>query len=571
MNFSWRINLLLIFFVIFTGLIISRLFYWQIIKGEELKALAEKQHWVSFEIPAKRGEIFFNDGFPLVSNEEAYLVFGSPKELKEEPEKVAKRIAPILSEETSEKIEDLEKIIIERLSLKKLWWTPLKQKVSRQTKEKIEKMSIKGIGFEEQQKRVYPEASMAAHLLGFVGFDKDGKEKGYFGLEGFYDLQLKGKPGIIRQEKDALGNPILLGEDKSQEKIDGRSLVLNLDRSVQYIVEEKLKKGLIRYGAKSGTVTVMDPFNGAIIAMASFPNYHPGYYWQYKEEIFSNPVIASSYEPGSTFKVIIMAAALDSGVVTPESRCEKCNGPRKIAEYTIKTWNDKYYPNSTMTEIIQHSDNVGMVFVAEKLGIERTYQYLKKFGFGKPTGIDLQEETSPPLREKKDWKFIDLATISFGQGIAVTPLQMVKAVGALANGGVLYKPFVVKKIIGEKGEEEIQPKKEERVIKPNTAQMIKEMMVNAVEKGEAKWAKPQGFRIAGKTGTAQIPVAGHYDEEKTIASFIGFAPADKPKFVMLVTLREPTSSPWGSETAAPLWFEIANELFLYYGILVEEK
>jgi len=303
--------------------------------------------------------------------------------------------------------------------------------------------------------------------------------------------------------------------------------------------------------------------------MASLPNYDPAYYWKYDKSLFPNPVIASSYEPGSTFKVLVMAAAIDSGVVSPETRCDKCSGPRNISGYTIRTWNDKYFPNSTMTEIIQHSDNVGMVFVSEKLGKEKLLAYIKNFGFGKPTGIDLQEEVSPPLRPDSEWKPIDLATASFGQGIAVTPLQMVRAVGAIANKGKLVKPFVVKKIIGEDKEKEIPLPEGVQVIKASTAAIITEMMVNAVDNGEAKWAKPKGFRIAGKTGTAQIPVAGHYDEEKTIASFVGFAPADEPKFVMLVTLREPTSSPWGSETAAPLWFDIASELFTYFGILPE--
>lgn len=568
MKGRWRINLLFIFLCLFGLLVIQRLFYWQIIKSEELAEAAERQHWISFEIPAKRGEIFSADGFPLVSNEKVYLIYGEPNKIKIPVEEIAKKIASFFEEEARE---ELEEIIKERLSRQDLLWVPLKRKVSREIKEKIEGLEIEGIGFEEEEKRVYPESSMAAHLLGFVGFDKNGEEKGYFGLEGFYNLELRGKPGIVRQEKDALGNPILLGEDKSEEKVDGRDLTLTLERSVQYIVEEKLKKGLKRYGAVSGSVVVMEPKTGAILAMASFPNYDPSFYWRYDKSLFPNPVIASSYEPGSTFKVIVMAAALDAGAVKPEAKCDKCDGPRKIGKYTIKTWNDKYYPGSSLKEIIQHSDNVGMVFVAEKLGIEKLYDYLQKFGFGQPTGIDLQEEASPPLREKSDWKFIDLATASFGQGIAVTPLQMVRAVGVIANEGKLVKPFVVKKIRSEKGVEEIRPAPSLRVIKPATARLVTEMMVNAVENGEAKWAKPKGFKIAGKTGTAQIPVAGHYDEEKTIASFVGFAPADEPKFVMLVTLREPTTSPWGSETAAPLWFDIAKELFLYYGILAQEN
>jgi len=567
MSSGWRINLLLIFFILFGGLVGYKLFYWQVLKSEELAAAAERQHWISFEIPAKRGDILAADGFPLATSEEAFLVFASIPDLKEKPEVIASKIAPLIAGD--EDIAETEQVIKERLSREDLVWVPLRHKVSRQIKENLEKLDISGIGFEEEERRSYPEGSTSAHLLGFVGADINGKDKGYFGLEGYYDLELRGQPGFVRREKDALGRPILVGESKEEKRINGKDLLTTIDRSVQLVVGEKLKKGLKVYGAVSGSVVVMDPKNGAILAMACLPGYNPAFYWEYDKSLFPNPIIASSYEPGSTFKVLVMAAAIDSGVVSPDTRCDKCGGPREISGYTIRTWNDKYFPDSTMTEVIQHSDNVGMVFVSEKLGKEKLLAYIKNFGFGKLTGIDLQEETSPSLRPDKEWKPIDLATASFGQGIAVTPLQMIRAVGAIANRGKLVRPFVVKKIIGEDKEKEISLSEDVRVIKTSTAAVITEMMVNAVDNGEAKWAKPKGFRIAGKTGTAQIPVAGHYDEEKTIASFIGFAPADNPKFVMLVTLREPTSSPWGSETAAPLWFDIAKELFTYYGILPE--
>ena len=220
-----------------------------------------------------------------------------------------------------------------------------------------------------------------------------------------------------------------------------------------------------------------------------------------------------------------------------------------------------------MSQVLQYSSNVGMVYVGRQLGKVTFLGYMKAFGLGAPTNIDLQDEFSPEIRPAEAWSEIDLATASFGQGIAVTPLQMVQAVGALANGGALMEPYVVRAIIDGSGKRsEVKPKKVRNVISKAAANVITEMLINAVDNGEAKWAKPPGYRIAGKTGTAQIPVAGHYDDEKTIASFVGYAPADDPKFVMLVTLREPTSSPWGSETAAPLFFTIARDLFSYWGI-----
>lgn len=575
---GWRLKILPLVFFLVGVLVLSRLFYWQIIKGEELAAIAEKQHFESLEIPAQRGEIKAKDGSLLVGNQSAYLVYAEIPKLEKKPLEIAKDLAPILAKAekstgsaqidfknlTSLKSEKIKK----DLERENVVWAPLAHKVEEKVKREIEKLNFSGIGFEREDVRYYPEASMAAHLLGFVGSNEPGKDQGYFGLEGKYDLELKGKPGFLRQEKDAQGRPILLGKVGTQLVENGRSLVLGLDRTVQFIVERKLKEGVEKYGAKSGSVVVMEPQTGQILAMASSPAYDPTSFFLYNQNLYPNPVVSSSYEPGSTFKVLVMAAALNEGVVEPETRCEKCSGPRIISDYTIKTWNDKYYPESTVMEVLEHSDNVGMVFVSEKIGLEKLYRYLSDFGIGSPTDVDLQEESSPALRPKNDWRPIDLATAAFGQGIAVTPMQMLRAVAVIANEGNLMEPHVVREVISPEGKVmKVPPKVIRQVVSLKTAKVLTEMLINAVEKGEAKWAKPEGFRIAGKTGTAQIPIAGHYDEEKTIASFVGFAPTDESRFVMLVTLQEPTSSPWGSETAAPLWFSIARDLFTYFGIL----
>jgi len=560
---NWRVNFLLVFFVLLGLLITSRLFYWQIVSSESLSAIAASQHWVSFEVPAKRGNILASDGSPLASNKEAFLLFASLPQINQDITNISEKLSSILEPQDPATISGL---IEERLSRENLVWVPLKHKLNRSQKEEIEVLKIAGLGFEEEQRRTYPEGSSSAHLLGFVGSDINGKEKGYFGLEGYYDLELRGRSGLLRREKDASGKPILVGDVYKEEEKDGRTLVTTIDRSVQFILNDNLKKGLKRYGALSGSVVIMEPQTGAILGMASLPAYNPEMFSDFDRELFPNPIIASSYEPGSTFKVLIMAAAINEGVVEPDTKCTKCSGPRVISDYTIKTWNDEYFPDSTMLEVIQHSDNIGMIFTAEKLGIDKLFSYLKKYGFGQKTGIDLEDETTPDIRPEKDWGIVDLATASFGQGIAVTPLQMIRAVNTIANEGRLVKPHLVSKVIDKDEEVEIRPGIGKQVIKTKTAFVLTEMMVNAVDEGEAQWIKPEGYRIAGKTGTAQIPVAGHYDEEKTIASFIGFAPADDPKFIMLVTLREPTSSPWGAETAAPLWFDIAKELFTYYGI-----
>lgn len=527
--------------------------------GSSLRSEAEQQYFEKLTIPAARGEILTSDGFPLVSNETAYLVFAEPQKVKD----------PELASKLAEVLEVPSASISARLD-SNLYWVPLAHKVSQEKVDKIRKLELLGVGFNRGDRRFYSEGSTSAHLLGFVGSDLNGQDKGYFGLEGFYDRGLRGRPGILRQEKDIRGIPILLGGQEEEKAKDGRTLILHLDRSVQFIAEKKLGQGITKYGAKHGSVVIMDPRTGGILGMVSFPSYDPAEFSETPPELFKNPVIADSYEPGSTFKVAILAAALDAGVVKPNDVYQD-DGPIKIGEYLIKTWNEKYHGQETVTQILERSCNVGMVWVGKKLGREKMVDYLKKFGLGEITGIDLEEEEVPPLRSKNEWKEIDLATASFGQGIAVTPNQMVRIVAAIANGGKLMEPHMAAYIKDPNGKKiEIKPKVVRQVIKPETATVLTQLMVSAVENGEAKWAKPAGFAIAGKTGTAQIPVAGHYEVERTIASFVGFAPVDKPKFVMLVRLVEPTSSPWGSETAAPLFFDIAKELLAYYGVAPNE-
>ena len=563
MRNDFRLNILFCCFFFAFIAIALRLFYCQAVDSSSLIEAAENQHWVSMDIPAKRGEIFASDNFPLVNNSQSYLLYASIPDLAEEPKKIIQKISLVLGEEENS---TTSAIIEERLNRDDLVWVPLKRRLSLGKKNAIEELGISGLGFEAEGERGYPEGSISAYITGFVGSGLDGNDKGYFGLEGYYDLELRGQPGYLRREKDPRGKPILIGKSQEEKAKPGRDIVTTIDRAVQYLVNQKFTTGLNRYGSKSGTVIVMEPTTGEIIAMDSKPNYDPSNYWDYPQEMYQNPSVASSFEPGSIFKILVMAAALDAGVISPETTCTFCQGPKEIGEYTVKTWNNEYYPNSTMTEVIQHSDNVGMVFAIQKLGFDRAYKYLQNFGIGTPTGIDLEEESSPSLRDENGWAEIDLATASFGQGVALTPIQMIKAASALANQGKIMRPFIAKKVVSDDEIIEIEPKMEGQVIKPSTAKVITEMMVNAVDKGEAKWAKPKGYRIAGKTGTAQIAIAGHYDEKKTIASFIGFAPADRPKFIMLVSLREPTSSQWGSETAAPLWFDIARELFSYWEI-----
>lgn len=563
-----RDRLVGVLFTVAFIMLVARLFWWQVIKASELGKSAQSQYSDQRRIHAGRGDILAQDLTWLAGSNEVWLVYADLPNIKESPRRVANQLAPFFIEDEHDRTKLLsESSRIEGLLARDdVVWLALKHKVGREVKEKIEQLNISGIGFEKQEERTYPEASSAAQLLGFVGKDENGEDQGYFGLEGYYNLPLSGKPGFLEQEKDARGIPIVFGQSREVSAVGGVDLVTHIDKTVQMTIEEKLANGLEKYGALQGTVIVMRPQDGAILGMSSYPSYDPRSYQDYTDDLFKNPAVSDSFEPGSIFKVLVMAAALDSGVVEPDTICDICDKPVKVDKYWIRTWNDKYRANSTMTDVIVHSDNVGMTFVAQKLGSDRLYDYLYSFGIGRQTGIDLQGEFNPGLRERGKWNVVDLATASFGQGIAVTPIQILRAVSAIANDGVLVTPQVVDKIKIEGWEQDIKPVRGSRVISKESAQDITAMMVEAASRGEARWTALRGFEVAGKTGTAQVPVEGHYDEDKTIASFIGFAPADDPKFIMLVTLKEPQSSPWGSGTAAPLWFDIAKDLFPYFKI-----
>ena len=567
-----RLKLVAAFFLIIFIILSARLFFWQIIRGKDLSAQARDQYQTGKNIIAPRGNILASDSTWLAARGEAWLVYASLPDIKDDPRKIADRLAPFFLEEEVERSETLAEVerIYSLLTKKEIVWVPIKHKINTEVKRNIEALGLEGIGFEKQETRMYPEASSAAHLLGFVGKDTEGEDIGYFGLEGYYNSPLSGKPGFLGRERDARGLPIGIGDTTEVTAIAGVDLLTHIDKTIQLLLDKKLSEGIEKYGAVGGTAVVMDPKNGAILAMSAYPSYDPANYSESGDEFFRNPIVSDSFEPGSIFKVLIMAAGLDSDAVEPDTKCEICDGPLKVDKYYIKTWNNEYNADATMLDVIVLSDNVGMSYVGQKTGADTLYDYLDAFGIGRATDIDLQGEIEPRLREKGTWNIVDLATTSFGQGVVATPIQMIRAVGAIANDGILVTPQVVDRILGETWGEDIKPEINERVISAKTANEVTAMMVEAAKNGEAKWTHLRGFNVAGKTGTAQIPIAGHYDEERTIASFVGFAPADDPDFVMLMTLREPSSSPWASETAAPLWYTVAKDLFIYFGIQPEK-
>jgi len=605
---EWRINTVYVSFVFAFILVILRLFQIQVIDHEDYRALAESQYSSQFEIPAKRGEILSSDGYVLAGAKSNYLLFAEPKKITN-PYKVASDLAEILSSMRSEtdeyEIEYEENNDSDDASLNidapegqenssKLtksemfekyfkdfynyissdrFWVPLMRDVTSEEKIKIEESGITGIGFEEYPVRYYPEGTLASHLLGFVGSTEDGEKVGYFGIEGRLNEDLKGKPGKVLEETDALGNPILMGEYKMVPPIQGRDVVLTINRSIQYMVEKKLKEGVEKYRAYSGTAIVMNPYTGEIIALANYPTYDPGNFNEeekYDENLGrknierKNLAISYTYEPGSIMKPLTISAAIDLGLVGPDTTFVD-SGPVVYSTHTIDNWDGKHYGVQTITELLQKSNNIGAAWVGMQVGPDNLYKYLSDFGIGTKSGIDLEGEDTGILRPKDSWTDIDTANISFGQGVSATPLQMLTAFNAIANGGFLMQPKIISKLVDENGETEIPPKNIRRVISKETSDIMVDLLEKAAEGGEGKYFVLKEYRISGKTGTAEIPEGGSYSESGTNATFVGFLTGSKA-FSLIVKLQEPQESPWAAETAVPIWMDIASELVKFYGI-----
>lgn len=553
--------------------ILLRLGYWQIWKHRELSAAAAQQYQRVAVLQTQRGEIQDRAGRVLAGNQELYTLFAEPQQLDVSPAELADRLLPILEQSLkptpiqatdeawirSER-ERIRSHITNSLTGTDRKWLSLWSQLSRGQKEAIEALQLRGVGHDVHTYRYYPDASVSAHVLGFVGKNEFGEDTGYFGVEGLYDLELRGREGRVSAQRTALGLPIALGSSQRFEAEPGHTVRLTIDKSLQYQIEQSLKAGIERYGAEAGEVVVMDPHTGAILALAAFPNYDPQSFIEFDPGLYRNPSVSDLYEPGSTFKVLTVAAGIEEGVINPDTTCDRCSGPRVISGFSIKTWNEVYNPNVSMRDALAKSDNTAMVFIQELLGKERFLYWLRRFGIDAQSGIDLQGEAQPSFRDESQWRTIDVATASFGQGVSTTSVSLVRAVAAIANGGKLMRPYVVESVIDQDGEHQTQPQVVDQVLSPETAQTVTEMMVYSASQGDAKWTADESIQVAGKTGTAQIAEGGKYLEDKTLTSFIGFAPADNPRFVMLVKLRAPTSSPWGSETAAPLWYEIAPAL-----------
>lgn len=560
-----RLRSLGVVVIILMFVFLWRLFDIQVVKHNHYVSLAEGQQRFEKTEIAQRGKIYVHDSvvddkayYPLAFDVKKFSVWVVPNQVKNK-EDVSKKLEGLLGISQNE--------IFEKINNDKTYIPPIKKGLSLKEADEIKNNKIIGVFVMPELSRYYPEATLSAQVLGFVNYEGDGK----YGFEGRYDSELKGTAGNVKGEKDTLGRTINLLEQKEPQ--NGTSYVLTIDRTVQYFVEKKLTEALKSYEATSGTILIMDIKTGGIVAMASNPSYDPNNFKDYAKDnssIYINPAIAHLYEPGSIFKPLIMAAAIDQGAVTAETK-NVFGAKVNVGGFEINTAERKAFGEENMTQVLQNSDNVAMVWVSEQLGKENLYKYIKSFNLFDKTGIDLDTEAvgyAPPL---KQWRDINRATISFGQGISVTPIELLSAYATIANKGVYIYPHMVDKIIFNDGtEKKIQKQEGERVLKTETAKTISEMLYSVVQNGHSKRAQVAGFKVGAKTGTAQIPIpGGGYEESEDglgiyIHSLAGFAPIDDPRYAMIVKLDRPKSSKYAESTAAPLFGEISNFLLNYY-------
>jgi len=565
----WRIYALAGLFFLIELTIVARLFSLQILKHDFYVAQALEQRQFTTTLVPNRGEIFsrdkFNELYPLVINKKFNLLFAVPKDV-EEPLETAKKLSQAAGLSEDE--------VLNVLNKKSDPYEPLKHKIDDELARRIDDLDLKGVGFAPEIVRYWPEQNLASQLTGYFGF-KNGIENGQYGLEEFYEQELRGSSGTFEGEKDTQGYWIAAGERNVSPAKDGGNLILTIDRNIQFKAEEKLKEAVEKHQAEGGTIIVMEPKTGNILALASVPNFNPNEYQKADVGLFKNPAVSNLFEPGSVFKAITMAAGLNEGKVEPNTVYED-KGEVRFGGYVIKNSDYKAHGEQTMTQVLEKSLNTGAIFVQNQLGREPFKNYLKEFGFNEKTGIDLMGEIKSDisnLEKKGEARDINFATASFGQGVAVTPIALLRAFGALANGGNLVKPRVVDEIVREGGDsKKIETVTVRRVISESAASRITAMLISAVRNGYGRHAGVPGYFVAGKTGTAQVPAPdkkGYSD--KTIHSFVGFAPAWNPAFVILVKLDNPQGVRFAETSAAPVFKEVASFILNYYEIPPDEK
>ncbi|MFA6227978.1 MAG: penicillin-binding protein 2 [Patescibacteria group bacterium] len=598
-----RITVLSVVFLIIGAILIGRLFDVQILRGAFYAALAADQHEIYKKLFPERGSILVQEkagdktvSYPLVTNRTMHVVYAIPKEIVDATTTAEKLLEVLgLSEEDRQAAEDLaERLrgnatstdfleldkyagqtirdatkseLINVFNQKEKSYFLVRERLEDSAFEILKGLQLKGVGFNDKSYRFYTEKSLGGQLFGFLGYDGNDRS-GKYGLEGYYDQLLAGRAGEIFSEQDVLGNVIALGKNYLKEKVDGANLVLTINRPLQYQACQSLKKSLDQHKSKSGSVIVMEPSSGKILAMCSFPDYDPNEYNKVEDaSVYNVKAINDAYEPGSIFKAVTMAAAIDSGAVLPSTTYTD-TGVVDYTDYKIRNFENKSYGLSTMTNVLEYSINTGVIFAMRQMTTKVFTQYVKTFGFGDFTGIDLFKETTGNISNLSRKGEINTATATFGQGISVTPIQMLTAFSAIINGGKLMKPYVVDQIIIDGQIKQIQPQEIKQVISPKTSLLMKGMLVSVVENGHAKKAQIPGWRVGGKTGTAQVPDmrGGYKSDDSIIGSFVGFAPFENPRLAVFVRVDEPIEGRLGETVAAPVFTEVAKFALEYYNV-----
>ena len=556
-----RISIIAAIFLVGFGIIFLRAFQLQIVKKEHLEKRARLQYLKTIRINSKRGVIYDRNLKELAVSVEVPSIYAQPQRIKE-PREVAGRLAKLLAV-------DRHSILKNIGSSKRFVWVKRQVLLTDEKKEEIRRLTSSGIGMIKESRRFYPKGELAANLIGFAGIDSEGLE----GVELYYDRYLKGSSMLIRTEKDATGRTLLF-EDISA-RAEGMDVVLTIDGTIQYIVEKALKRAVEKAEAKAGVAIVMDPYTGEILAMANVPSFDPNNFTRYSPSYWRNRAITDAFEPGSIMKTFLLAAVLEEGLAERNDifYCE--NGRYAVANTVFH--DTKKYGWLSLKNIIKYSSNIGAIKLAERLGKERFYRYLKAFGFGDKTGVELPGEATGLVRSPQRWSAITLDTMAFGQGLSTTAIQLVNAVSAIANGGFLMKPLIVKYIRNHEGQivKRFDPVVVRRVISEETARKVTNILISVTEKGGTGELAALGMgsiKVAGKTGTAQKPdlEKGGYADGKYIASFLGFVPARKPHLAIIIAIDEPKKGFSGGEVAAPVFREVAKQALLYLGVFPED-
>ncbi|OGP59663.1 MAG: hypothetical protein A2162_02525 [Deltaproteobacteria bacterium RBG_13_52_11b] len=533
-------------------LVVARMFQLQVLKKEQLYKLASQQHHVQIPLLPKRGSIYDRKGNELAVSIEVDSVYADPRKVVD-VEKTASHLARILTIDQGEVRQKLK-------SRGSFEW--IQRKISSSEVEQIKALRLPGVFFLKENKRFYPNDQLAATVIGFVGLDSRGLE----GVEFRYDASLNGKGRVWSVDRDALGREIAIGDASLDKEDHYQNVVLTLDKQIQHVVETELGRAVQKWGAKGGMAIAMDPSSGKVLAMTAFPNFNPNQFLQYRSKIWRNRAISDVFEPGSLFKTFLAAAVLEEKIIRPSDSffCE--NGSYTVYDRTIHDTSKHGW--LTFQQIIKVSSNIGASKVAEKIGKDRFYKYICAFGFGEKTGIGLPGESKGIVHHPRYWPPVALDTISFGQGISVTGIQLVTALSAIANGGSLMKPYVVEKITNEKGEtvQSFQPQVIRKVISEDVAKNVMVLLKASTERGgTGEGAVPAGYDVAGKTGTAQKADTqrGGY-EDRYNSGFMGFAPAGDPKVVLLVVIDEPQGANYGGVVAAPVFKAIMEKVLPYF-------